>query len=244
MANEGSRPALFMGALLGSFVGYVLLVATSFGGWYNYGYYVQSWGWVEGWWLAPLGIPLLGAGLLSLQGLRSPATMTRARASGAFFLALTQLILVLVGAGVFVALVSENSDWWFDAGFYGSAIGSLVAVLCLGVVRGTYPPGAPGPMPYPAPPVQPGVYGPPPALGYAPPPIPVYAPPPTAPSYAPPASSYAPYAPPPAYAPPPPPPPLPTVAAPAPAANRYCARCGAPLAAGQRFCASCGSQTQ
>ncbi len=237
MANEGSRPALFMGALLGSFVGYVLLVATSFGGWYNYGYYVQSWGWVEGWWLTPLGIPLLCAGLLSLQGLRSPATMTRARASGAFFLALTQLILVLVGAGAFVALVSENSDWWFDAGFYGSAIGSLVAVLCLGVVRGTYASGAPGPMPYPAPP---GAYAQPPPPGFAP----------AAPSYAlPSAPAYSPYAPPPTYAPPPayapappPPPPPQAVAPPAPAANRFCKNCGAPLAAGQRFCASCGGQ--
>ena len=234
MANEASRPALFMGALLGSFVGYVLLVATSFGGWYNYGYYVQSWGWVEGWWLAPLGIPLLGAGLLSLQGLRSPATMTRARASGAFFLALTQLILVLVGAGVFVALVSENSDWWFDAGFYGSAIGSLVAVLCLGVVRGTYPPSPYAPAPYA--PVPPGPYALPQAA-YAPPPAQGYAPPP--------APGYAPYGPPPAYAPaaPPPPPPPPAVP-PAPAPPRFCAHCGAPLAVGQRFCASCGAPAQ
>jgi len=240
MAEE-SRPALFMGALFGSFVGYILLVFTSFGGWYSYYYYAgyASWGYVGGW-AAPLGIPLMAVlglpllmcGILSLRAVRSPASVTRSMANRAFFLALTQLIIVAVGATAFVALVSGNDSWWFDAGFYGSAIGSLLAVLCLGVVRGTYPPVAPGPAPYGWAPAPPAPYAPP-QQPYAQPPQP-YTPPP-APGYAPygPQGGYAPAAP----APPPPP-------QPAPASSRFCAHCGAPMAPRTRFCGACGREVR
>src|SRR5207244_4179789 len=54
-----------------------------------------------------------------------------------FKLSILQLAIVFVGAIVFVIAVS-GSDWWFGAGFYGSAIGGILAAICLSSVRKSY----------------------------------------------------------------------------------------------------------
>ncbi len=251
--TQESRASLYVGALIGSVVGYLLLVFGTFGGWYSYGYYVRTWGYVGGFAapgsipiLAALGLPFLGCAVVSLRAVRNPAALTRGMANLGLALAITQFSIIALGAVAFVVLVSGNDSWWFDAGFYGSAIGGILTLICLVAARGgtRAPAAAYGPYaPAYAPPYAnaPPAYAPYPQAPYAspaaatlPPPTPQPAPPAPPPQTAPPA--YAPY--PQAMYAPPPPADLPPSA---PPSARFCSRCGAPVAPGHRFCAACGS---
>jgi len=174
-----------MGALIGSGVGFMLLILTDFGGWYNYNYYAgyQTWGYIgvsnpiSLAILIVLGLPFVYAASISLKGVMNPNSLTRKSVSLAFYLSVTELTVIFVGAVIFVAAVSGSDDWWFGAGCYGSAIGGVLAVVCLFAARKTYrgvllppppyPQGVPaGPMQYPM--QQPSAYPPPPQVGYQP----------------------------------------------------------------------------
>lgn len=236
MAQE-SKTVLFMGSLLGSAVGFLLLILTDFGGWYNYYYYygMSEWGYVGpgsvlGFFeMVVLGLPFLYVAMISLQGVRNPNELSQATVVRAFWLAIIELCLVLFGAAAFVAAVSGSDSWWFGPGFYGALIGGILAVVCLGSVRSTYtapgyplaasglyPPGAPQPYP--------------PGYPQSAPPPPVYPPPQAHPS-----QSY----PPPTY-PSPPQTPAPAPVPPAASPTAFCPQCGSPVASGVRFCRSCG----
>lgn len=252
-AQDG-RNALFMGSLIGSGVGFLLLILTDFAGWYSYSYYygIGEWGYVGP--NSPLGflmmfilgLPLLYCAVISLQGVRNPDSITQGTVSRAFKLSVLQLAVVFVGAIAFVIAVSGADDWWFGAGFYGSAIGGVLTVICLSSARKSYTRTVPASTPYlpgamqsfpqgqpqQYPPSYPqqqsdAMYGPQSAsqpMGYAP------------------ASSM--------------PQPYPQQVAPAPRVESApsqqlftgspgsCPRCGNPLPSGVRFCRACGSAVQ
>lgn len=268
---QGSQSSLFVMAVFGCFVGYILLVLTPFGGWYSYYYYggFSATGTFGGLGAplgmlitAVLGLPFVGCLLLCLKAIRNPAAANRRTATQALLLAVIQFSIVAVGAVAFVALVSGNDSWWFEAGFYGSAIGSVLAVICLAAVRQSLPAVAPvmapypGTAPYAPPPAPQGPYPPPASAGY-PPQSPQAGYTPSAPAPPAPAPVAARTAPPPASSVPPPPPdhpvfapqggsppaapPPPPTPPPAPAGSyRFCVYCGTRLTASDRFCSSCG----
>ncbi len=67
---------------------------------------------------------LLGIGAL-LYGLKNSIKGDVKKANkGAKF----AVALAIVGAIMFVITYRDATDWWFDAGFYGSFIGGLVAI--------------------------------------------------------------------------------------------------------------------
>ncbi len=144
--TQDSRSALFMGALIGCGAGFMLLILTDFGGWYNYNYYAgyQEWGYIGVSnpitlaILVALGLPFVYAAVISLKGAMNPNSLSLKAVSLAFYLAIIELILVFVGAVIFVVAVSGSSDWWFGAGFYGPAIGGILAVVCLFAARKFY----------------------------------------------------------------------------------------------------------
>lgn len=161
--TQDSRSALFVGALIGSGAGFLLLILTDFGGWYNYYYYAgyQESGYVGvsnpvtllG--MIVLGLPFLYCAAISLKGATSPNSLAPRTVSIAFYLSVTEVILVFVGAAIFVAAVSGSDSWWLGAGFYGSAIGGILAVVCLFAARRVTRSAAPPSPQYPqvAPPV-------------------------------------------------------------------------------------------
>jgi hypothetical protein len=137
--SESNSMNLFVGSLITSFVGAVLLIVDDFAGWYNYAYYVQSWGWIALDLNTPLAIVLIAlvAGLLfycayvSLQGLRLKGQMNKRTMKYGLIASITAFTIVLLGAIAFVAvmLMDEPSEWWFGAGFYGGLLGSGLTAL-------------------------------------------------------------------------------------------------------------------
>jgi hypothetical protein len=132
---------VFVGILITSLVGAFLLILEDFAGWYNYGYYVQSWGWIGLNSGTPLAVVLIAVvafllfycSYVSLRGLLRKGQVDKLTVRFALIASLTAFAIVFVGAIVFVAamLIDEPSDWWFGAGFYGGLLGSGLTGLLL-----------------------------------------------------------------------------------------------------------------
>lgn len=142
MDNNPASP-FFVGALITSVVGAVLLLATDFAGWYaaygGGGIRVQEWGNIG--LLTPyfpliavLSSTLIYCAYVSFTALRNPDEMPDAVAiDRAYKGAVAVFATVLVGALVFIAIIlmDEPDDWWLDSGFYGGMIGSLLTAILL-----------------------------------------------------------------------------------------------------------------
>ncbi len=133
-----AAPAYYVGALITSMIGAVLLIVTDFGWWYtrDYYYHTEEWGWVNLTASAWSGfiISLLIAGLLfcayvSFRGLRSPEAIPRKMVRTSFLVALGVTILTIIGGIVFAVAVSDTTEWDFDAGFYGGLIGGILTTV-------------------------------------------------------------------------------------------------------------------
>ena len=130
----------FVGALITSLIGGILLLATDFAGWYAYNYYlgVRSWGWV-GLGEFPVGIVFLipafflfycsGISLLALKDIDKTPNKNLIR--WGIILSLVVFILALIGGIVFILTLEDVSDWWLGEAFYGGLIGGLLTFLFL-----------------------------------------------------------------------------------------------------------------
>jgi amino acid transporter len=153
-----------VGALITSLAGAVLLLATDFAGAYWYGYYTEGWLYIGAFnaiyfaaIIIPLAIALFVCTLLAAQcmgshQLRSPLKKLRT----GFILALIVFILVIIGgiAFVIVSISEDYTDWWFDPGFYGGAIGSLLTMILFRLALKQARRQQPARYQYPAPPPQ------------------------------------------------------------------------------------------
>ena len=141
----GDKPAtpFFIGTLITSAVGAILLLATDFGGWYfqlSYGgAQVDRYGSV-GLMSVYFPIVLVFAGLLlygayvsylSLRpvGAPPPRSIVRRAYFGSVGAFVAMLVLALAFTVIMVA--QDLDDWWLDTGFYGGAIGSGLSALLL-----------------------------------------------------------------------------------------------------------------
>ena len=226
MTQGGSRPALFVGAVIGGVVAVAVLFLTNFGGWYNYYYYsgTRVWNYIGvaspislvG--IAVVCIPLYFALFVSLKGAQNPDSVTLQQVNRAFVASVVQFVLIVIAAIVFVAAVSGSDDWWFDTGFYGSFIGVLMMMIFLRMAKQQYTTPASQGYPQFGPPVQ--TYVPPGAQPYAPPP-----------AYPAPQSQWQSV-------------PQGGATAGQQPSTKFCMQCGQPLAAGVRFCERCGRPVQ
>ncbi len=129
----------FVGALITSAVGAILLLATNFGGFNGSNYYlgVYIWGGVNI--LSGIsGVPIILAAILlfyclaiSVLILKAPEKIPdRKFVKYGFFAAVIVFILSIIGGIVFAAVAYEEDWWWwFDAGFYGGVIGGLLTAI-------------------------------------------------------------------------------------------------------------------
>ena len=126
----------FVGALIVSAVGWILLLATPFGGFDGSNYYlgVYLYGGV-GAWSGVYGLPILLSAIfllyctvMSILILRFPEKIPDKKfIRYGFYLAALEFILSIINGIVFAAVAeSEEWWWWFDAGFYGGIIGGLL----------------------------------------------------------------------------------------------------------------------
>jgi hypothetical protein len=139
MANNQNL-SYYIGALIFSLIGGILLLAMDFAGWYVYNYYAgyQAWYFI-GLNELPTGlifiIPALflfyctWISLKALQNTNIPPNKNSIRLG--FFLSLVVFLLALIGGIIFILTLEDVSDWWFDGGFYGGLIGGLFTSIFL-----------------------------------------------------------------------------------------------------------------
>ena len=124
----------YIGALIFSLIGGILLLVMDFGGWYVYNYYAgfRSWNYI-GLNELPGGLIIIIPALflfyctwISLKALQNTNIAPNKKTIRlGFFLSLVVFLLALIGGIIFILTLGEVSDWWFDGGFYGGLIGGL-----------------------------------------------------------------------------------------------------------------------
>jgi hypothetical protein len=137
--SENRSLTFFVGALITSALGGILLLATDLGGFNGSNYYlgVYLWGGI-GAFSGVYGIPILITALLliyctiiSILVLKFPEKIPDKKyIHYGLYAAIAALILTIIN-GIIFAAVAEGEEWWwwFDAGFYGGAIGGLLTAL-------------------------------------------------------------------------------------------------------------------
>lgn len=149
MSENSNTQMFFIGTMITSVVGGILLLFTDFAGWngsnYYYGFY--SYGYVGPNLEEPLSILpfLILAGFLfystyiSYIGFSSNQ-ITLSEINRAFYLAIIAFVVIFIGALYFIISVTlDDVWWWFDAGFYGGFIGSGLTIVFLYQVRKDLP---------------------------------------------------------------------------------------------------------
>jgi hypothetical protein len=137
--SENRSSTFFVGALITSAVGAILLLATDLGGFNGSNYYlgVYLWGGV-GSFSGVYGIPILITAILLLYSmaisilvLKFPEKIPdRKYIKYGLYAAAAAFILTIINGAIF-AIVATDEDWWwwFDAGFYGGIIGGLLTAV-------------------------------------------------------------------------------------------------------------------
>ncbi len=141
MSSNNAQTGL-VGALISSVIALILIVFTDFGGWYGYYGTYEEYGYVGVYnvysliLLLPLITCFAAISYFSYKGLASKENLNIAEINLAFQLSIGALLITILSAIIFVALVMESDDWWFDAGFYGSFIGSILDMIFLKISKG------------------------------------------------------------------------------------------------------------
>ena len=161
-----------VGNVILGLVGFIMLLAFDFAGTYNYGYYVETWYDINAWnnpggylIIIPIAVGLLYCAYISASAMRAIGPETPGLMRRGFLITTASfVVLLIVGIGFAAYCIAEDlSDWWFDAGFYGGFIASLIMLILFRMASNSFgppaapiPPGAPGVAPVPGmpPPMQ------------------------------------------------------------------------------------------
>ena len=137
--NEIPASMFFVGALITSAIGGILLLALDFGGWNGSNYYlgVLIWGGIDSWnsiYSIPIAISgflllyCMGISILTLRFLEKIPDKKYVKYG--LYASTLVFILSIIGGIVFaVEMEIEDVWWWFDAGFYGGIIGSFLTAI-------------------------------------------------------------------------------------------------------------------
>ena len=136
---ENRSIMFFVGALIVSLVGFILVLAIDLGGFNGSNYYlgVYLWGGI-GAFSGVYGIPIILTAFLllycvaiSILVLKFPEKIPGKKyIKFGLYAALGALILTIINGIIFAAVATdEDWWWWFDAGFYGGVIGALLTAV-------------------------------------------------------------------------------------------------------------------
>jgi hypothetical protein len=143
MSEEGKRSEniiFFVGSLITSAIGGILLLATDFGTFDGSNYYlgVYIYGGIDAWTSGLYGVPIILCGsfllfctVISFLLLRLPEKIPDNNYIRlGFYLSFVVFTISIIGGIVFaVEMESEDAWWWFEAGFYGGSIGGLLTSI-------------------------------------------------------------------------------------------------------------------
>ncbi len=123
-------------AFVFSLIGSILVLVADFAYGYRYGYYVESWFWINsgtaiyGAIVILMGILLLTSSIISILGFVKPEIIPKIVVLIGMILALVVVIISALGIGV-IAIEFGDYDWGPEAGFYGAIIGGILTALFL-----------------------------------------------------------------------------------------------------------------
>ncbi len=142
--SERSNSHFYVGSLITSALGGLLIILFDFASWYNYD--PRIYGWI-GLNLENIGstlllwpIIILTSGCLffctyiSFIGLKFPEDdVSPSLLHYSFIAAIVACVIILIGGFIFVVamLMDEPTEWGFDVGFYGGLIGSALTIVLL-----------------------------------------------------------------------------------------------------------------
>jgi len=140
MLQNSQQNNFFVGSFITSVVGAAALILADFAGWYWGNYYVgvEERGWLDVSFdnilVAPIlltaAILLLLCTYISIIALRGELPPQYLQYSK--FAALISIGLQLVVAIIFIVIITlDESEWWFDFGFYGGFIGGILTFFLL-----------------------------------------------------------------------------------------------------------------
>lgn len=138
--SNNQNLSFYVGSLIFSLIGGILLLATDFAGWYAYNYYagVRIWSYV-GFNELPSGLIFLIPAIflfycsyISLLALRNTGkTPSKNSIRLGTILSLVVFLLALIGGIIFILTLGDVTDWWFDGAFYGGLLGGLFTSIFL-----------------------------------------------------------------------------------------------------------------
>jgi hypothetical protein len=142
MALKSNQQPFFIGTLILSGIGFLLVLFTDWGGWYYYNYYggYEVWGWVSLFTWAGFFPLFLMAGIFSFTsyisylGLRTPEKLSDQFLLFGFLGSIVIVIINILALIIFAIAVSD-SDWWLDAAFYASFIGGILNSVLFYLLR-------------------------------------------------------------------------------------------------------------
>ena len=148
MMSEQNNAHFYVGSLITSVLGGIIIIFSDFAWWYNYNAYlsVRSWGYIDFSFenLLIMPIILVVAGCLffctyaSFIELKFPNKEGNSKLlSLGFIFSIVACAIVVIGGIVFIIimLMDEPTDWGLDVGFFGSLIGSGLTILLLYLAR-------------------------------------------------------------------------------------------------------------
>ena len=146
MSESLTKENVLIGTLIANVVGIFLLVFLDFAGWYNYGYAVESWGYIyfgldniltSSIMLGPLLCMSYCVYNSILPFIGNKESITNEKITICFLLSVIAFSVITVGALVFIIemLSDEPTNWWFDTGFYGSFLGSGISAILFYIAK-------------------------------------------------------------------------------------------------------------
>ncbi|MFX1275351.1 MAG: hypothetical protein ACFFBP_09195 [Promethearchaeota archaeon] len=134
MVDSKEAQIFFVGSVITSLVAAILMIATDFGSWYITGW---GYGWIEANATITGGIIIFIISLfficftISIIALIKSDLLPDIVYLIGLYVAITILILTIIGASVFVVemVKLDPTNWWFGASFYGALIGSILTTI-------------------------------------------------------------------------------------------------------------------
>jgi hypothetical protein len=141
--DKSQIQGFLIGQLIITFIGGLLLITSDFAGFYHYDYYnkIEKWGsvYLGSGFISSLLIVVTAIGLFlsawySFQIMRNDSFTTEkilTLEANAEKILLVSMSITVAGGLIFAAseIISQTQEWWFDAGFYGALVGSMIGMV-------------------------------------------------------------------------------------------------------------------
>lgn len=137
MSEEKNIQIFFVGSLISSVVGAIMLFVDDFAGWSegSYNYYVHMESQFAG--AAPFFVILMAIALLvtsafSLWGLKDPSAIAENQLKLVFLISIVVCVVsALLAIILSIWFETFATEWWLSGSFYGSLIGGILTALFL-----------------------------------------------------------------------------------------------------------------